>query len=234
MKALSPHVKIMKNIEYFEKLKRHYERRDVIEYFNDFLIFSRTNSLLILDCGSGIGYLSKTLTLCGKQVISIDINSYMLRYAKKELRLSDVICGSACNVPIRDAVVDAIFFIDVIEHLDEPLEGLKELKRVLKPEGSFFLVTPNGLYRKITSRLLMQLLGPTHVHEFTWKEICELVRKAGLRISRSRSAGIPLLNKLSFKASRRVAKYLFFLLPLSSPSFWIELRKEKKREGWFG
>ncbi len=36
--------------------------------------------------------------------------------------------------------------IEVLEHLSDPAETLKEIRRVLKPGGSLYLTTPNRLW----------------------------------------------------------------------------------------
>jgi SAM-dependent methyltransferase len=55
----------------------------------------------------------------------------------------DLVCD-ACKLPFENESLDAVFCREVIEHVldDEPL--LNEAWRVLKPEGWFFLSTPNA------------------------------------------------------------------------------------------
>lgn len=57
--------------------------------------------------------------------------------------LQDVdVVGDAMAVPFRDGAVDWLVSFQVMEHLPEPLQFLKELRRVLKPGGGVFLTTP--------------------------------------------------------------------------------------------
>jgi 2-polyprenyl-3-methyl-5-hydroxy-6-metoxy-1,4-benzoquinol methylase len=46
---------------------------------------------------------------------------------------------------IESEAVDFIICRDVIEHLQRPMECLREFKRVLRPEGSVLFQTPNNL-----------------------------------------------------------------------------------------
>jgi len=46
------------------------------------------------------------------------------------------------EIPVADAFFDAVLCTEVLEHLDEPLACLKELSRVLKPNGRLFLTVP--------------------------------------------------------------------------------------------
>lgn len=46
------------------------------------------------------------------------------------------------SIPVEDGRFDAIVFTQVMEHLPEPLDVLKELNRVLKPGGKLFFTAP--------------------------------------------------------------------------------------------
>lgn len=46
------------------------------------------------------------------------------------------------NLPIPDASFDAVLCTQVLEHLQKPLECVKEMHRVLKPGGRLFLTVP--------------------------------------------------------------------------------------------
>jgi len=50
--------------------------------------------------------------------------------------------GDACRIPVRAGVVDIVFATQVIEHVPEPHQMLKEFKRVLKPGGILILSGP--------------------------------------------------------------------------------------------
>jgi len=222
--SLYNHSDTMTKNEYFKRLKKHSEKKKVTSYFDEFLAFSDTHNCLVLDCGCGIGYLSQRLEFQGNEVISIDINRYMLRYAKKELKLGNPILASAYSIPFLSESFEAVYFIDVLEHLEKPLEALKEFYRVLKFGGRLLLITPNGLYRKIMPKALY--FDPTHIHEFTWNELRNLIWKTGFNIVSSRVAEIPFLDMLHSKISSKVttlAPKIF--LPLAYPSFWLEMKK---------
>jgi len=52
------------------------------------------------------------------------------------------IVGTAYNVPVEDGVADAIVSSQVLEHLDKPLDAIKEAGRVLKPGGLLLMSSP--------------------------------------------------------------------------------------------
>jgi ubiquinone/menaquinone biosynthesis C-methylase UbiE len=47
--------------------------------------------------------------------------------------------GDAERLPYRDGVLDAVFGFGVLHHLPDWREGVREIARVLKPGGIYFL-----------------------------------------------------------------------------------------------
>jgi len=50
--------------------------------------------------------------------------------------------GVAERLPFADASFDAVVSFDVLEHVDDPFEAIEEIRRVLRPEGTAWLVFP--------------------------------------------------------------------------------------------
>jgi ubiquinone/menaquinone biosynthesis C-methylase UbiE len=77
-------------------------------------------------------------------VTGIDIEQYKLDYAvskAKELKLSNTkfVCYEGGEVPFEQNSFDAIFCIDVVEHLPTPEKFLADFHRILKPGGILLL-----------------------------------------------------------------------------------------------
>jgi SAM-dependent methyltransferase len=53
------------------------------------------------------------------------------------------ICAPGESIPLPDESVDAVVCEYVVEHLERPVEVLRELRRILRPGGRFVFVTPN-------------------------------------------------------------------------------------------
>jgi SAM-dependent methyltransferase len=91
----------------------------------------------VLDIGAGSGKLLQLLNLNRKveSIWGIDI-------APKR---SFIFEGSISEIDFDKDIFDTIFATDILEHLSDGTlrEGLKEVYRVLKPNGKFIIVVPN-------------------------------------------------------------------------------------------
>jgi ubiquinone/menaquinone biosynthesis C-methylase UbiE len=70
-------------------------------------------------------------------VFGVDISSVLLEkcqrdYADREIYL---IVGEAESLPFPDATFDNVFSLGAINHVNDPLQALREMARVVKPDG---------------------------------------------------------------------------------------------------
>jgi ubiquinone/menaquinone biosynthesis C-methylase UbiE len=88
----------------------------------------------ILDVGAGVGSLLPSLrtTFPGALVVGVDRSRGMLALAPREFPRV-VMAATALGIP--DACVDLVLFAFILFHLESPLDGLREARRVLRPGG---------------------------------------------------------------------------------------------------
>lgn len=72
---------------------------------------------------------------------------------------------------------DVILFFEIIEHLEFPETAIKDLKRILKPNGILILSTPNKYIYHFLRHLKKEQIDPTHISEMTCKELETLMEK---------------------------------------------------------
>lgn len=96
----------------------------------------------LLDVGCGVGYF---LIRAEKyyETYGIDISHFAISYAKRNLNKSILKLGSATNIPFSDEIFDIVTCFDVLEHIRNPREVLREIYRVLKPSGVLIVRVPN-------------------------------------------------------------------------------------------
>ena len=99
----------------------------------------------VLDCGIGTGSLPMALHHLRTDrtyFVGIDTSSEMVARAMETFDQSgvdgDVWQASIEAVPFADETFDVVFAAHVLEHLPDPMVGLREMVRVLKPGGRLF------------------------------------------------------------------------------------------------
>ncbi|MGB9911609.1 MAG: class I SAM-dependent methyltransferase [Microgenomates group bacterium] len=129
----------------------------------------------ILDAGCGTGYLLNFVCPPLVEGMGVDISSFAIKKAKKLFPKLKFFQADITNLPFKDNFFDKVFSINVFEHLKNPQKALKEIKRILKPEGIFIIGTNNRL--SLSWRLFKIIYGgdPTHIFEFSKKEFKDFV-----------------------------------------------------------
>lgn len=108
----------------------------------------------ILDVGCGAGFLTNFMAENGFNVSGIDLSQESLNVAHKHDTTKKVRykLANAYELPYPDQSFDIITSLDFLEHVDSPQSVIKEVSRVLKPNGLFFYHTFN---RNILSHLVV-------------------------------------------------------------------------------
>jgi SAM-dependent methyltransferase len=100
----------------------------------------------------------------GCELLGIDTQDFNT-LAFRKLFDADAILANAMQIPLVDDLFDAVVFTDVLEHLHDPLAGLKEIHRVLRPGGVLVLTTNNRHHHKHVRNpilLALMILGQRH------------------------------------------------------------------------
>jgi len=124
----------------------------------------------VLDAGCGAGYGSQELAQAAEQVIGVDVAAEAISFARAHyqqpnLRFEQASCIA---LPYADSSFDLVVAFEVIEHLEQWRDFLREARRVLAPAGQLIVSTPNKLY--YTESRGAQGANPFHIHEFEFEE----------------------------------------------------------------
>lgn len=130
----------------------------------------------IAEVGCGEGYGTALLAEQAKQVIAIDYDAITITHARAAYARPYFVRGNLAALPLAEASIDAIATLQVIEHVWDSAEFLRECCRVLRPGGLLLVTTPNRL---TFSPGRDQPLNPFHTKEFTADELAQLVTNAG-------------------------------------------------------
>ena len=98
----------------------------------------------ILDVGCGTGANLKMLAAHGNAE-GVDISPQAVDFCR-ERGLDSVKLGVIEQLPYESSSFDLVTALDVVEHLDDDVAGLREMKRVLRPDGRLLLFVPAFMF----------------------------------------------------------------------------------------
>ncbi len=140
----------------------------------------RPLSGVTLDCGCARGVWSKELKRRGLEVVGLDLSRKRLEMSRKEGNNTDVVCGSATNLPFKADCFDSVVFLEIVEHMDEVCQNaaLKEIESVLKIDGNMVATTPNRtVYYFMTKYLHLFEYNTEHVRDLTFGQMKRLFKR---------------------------------------------------------
>jgi len=137
----------------------------------------------ILDVGCGTGANLLMLSQYGNAE-GVDISEDALAFCR-ERGLEQVKLGAAERLPYDDGTFDLVTALDVVEHMDDDLAGLREMRRVLRPGGRVLLFVPTfmflwGLQDDVSN----------HRRRYRMPELGRVLEQAGFEIERTTYANI--------------------------------------------
>ena len=105
----------------------------------------------VLDVGAGHGYVIAQIRDRGAVPYAIDVSEESVNCLKEQgiaAYRTDLSCQP---LPFEDNFFDFVIFTEVIEHIPFPQHALREIHRVLKPDGSLVISTHNSfnLYMRL-------------------------------------------------------------------------------------
>src|SRR5438034_10140492 len=132
----------------------------------------------ILDVGCGTGANLQMLAEFGVAE-GVDVSAEALDFCRAR-GLAEVKQGEAESLPFEDASFDLVTGLDVVEHLDDDIAGLSEMRRVLRPDGCAVLFVPAFMF----------LWGvqddiSNHRRRYTLPELKQRLKEAGLAVERA-------------------------------------------------
>ncbi|MEN8241566.1 MAG: methyltransferase domain-containing protein [Chloroflexota bacterium] len=167
-------------------------------------MFLPKQGMSILDVGCGTGTYLEFFQRYKCSLAGIDTSPAMLELAKERLGdTADLRLGSATEMPYPDESFDLVVSMLVLHEMDHPvrLGTLKEIKRVLKPDGRVLLIDfnpgkPEGLEGWRTKMIIFfSELAAGRAHFRNYRDFMRinglkgLVEPAGFNIKKQKVVG---------------------------------------------
>jgi 2-polyprenyl-3-methyl-5-hydroxy-6-metoxy-1,4-benzoquinol methylase len=163
--------------------------------------------VLHVGCGGRLhAPVSKPYVENGYELVGVDVSEDYLGEFQCVLG-ADAVQANAMCLPLASCSFDVVNFTDIVEHLHNPLLGLREAHRILKPNGLIILSTNNRctmsracmnpliFFEKVVGAYYGRILPPRNLigqwmdfdfyhTEFSKSEITELMETAGFELLR--------------------------------------------------
>jgi ubiquinone/menaquinone biosynthesis C-methylase UbiE len=121
----------------------------------------------VLDLAAGTGKLTRRLVATGADVVAVEPGESLVAFLRETLPDVDVRAGQAESIPLEDASVDAVT-VAAAFHWFRTRDALREIHRVLRPDGSLALVWNPIVWdddlRRATADLIEPLWGKARPH----------------------------------------------------------------------
>lgn len=106
--------------------------------------YARLQNARVLDVGCGLGLYVRRFRDLSDDVYGVDIDPAKVREASQTL--PNIAQGSAEAIPHPDAFFDVLLSHEVLEHVTDDAQAVREAYRVLKPGGRLIVFAPNRAY----------------------------------------------------------------------------------------
>lgn len=213
-------------------------KMDRCDKFLDLISHKEWSNLTILDVGCGTGNWMIALKNKGGIVAGVDLNPNAVKVA--EGRGLNVRCMSAEGLVDLEERFDMVFMSQILEHLVDPVETLKTISKLLKPNGKLVMALPNfdSYFRVQFKREWINWYVPYHIFHHTKESTTIALSLAGFQTNNSITYTPPSwwLNSLILKWSKDKPKWEgrkrvypwwlpLFYMPTCIYLWWIERKR---------
>jgi ubiquinone/menaquinone biosynthesis C-methylase UbiE len=202
----------------------------------------------IIDVGTGTGAGLRLLRNLGfADVQGVDMSDEAIKYCAQK-NLGQVRKGSICDLPFSDDACDLVCATDVIEHVDDDAQALRELSRVLSKDAHALITVPTfpslwGLQDEVAhhkrryrlSPLLAAVkaagLEPVRYYYFNYILFApvwlarQIIRTANIQLRSENEVNSPSINQLLTLVFRLDCLTAAYLRPPFGVSAFVLARK---------
>lgn len=133
----------MSSREYFQRVASQWDEMRK-RFFTDAVrekaidVAGVSSGKVAADIGAGTGFITEGLLKQGLKVIAVDQSGEMLAVMRRKLGAAvgvEYREGEACDLPVAPGEVDYVFANMYLHHVEDPLEAIREMARMLRPGG---------------------------------------------------------------------------------------------------
>jgi len=130
------------------------------------------NTELILEVGSGIS----PVMMKSRDIIYSDLSFSAIQLLKHSYGKGYYVVADGISLPFKSGVFSHTISSEVLEHLSDDRQAIKEIARVMKPSGHFIVTFP---HRKFYFAIDDRFVG--HFRRYEINEMADRLKDAGFR-----------------------------------------------------
>lgn len=176
---------------------------DIPSLLSQFLQEADWNTCLDLGCGDGalLSSLNNEGYFNGKSVFAVDLSANRIEAVREINQDFTCIVADVCDTPIKDSSIDFLISTQVIEHVADDNDMVKEMRRLLSDGGFLYLST---VHKKRYGWYFYRCNGkwtldPTHLREYTDdSQLLDILRKHDFEVLENKKSldGRPIMDFL--------------------------------------
>ncbi|ACB51501.1 hypothetical protein cce_2151 [Crocosphaera subtropica ATCC 51142] len=169
----------------YDKRWHHYHSNS-LSFLKNWVNISAQSTVFDVACGTGIFAEMLLQDQPNLQIIGVDISSEMLKIAKEKCQnYSNVEFHqfSVTSLPFENNNFDYVICANAFHYFDDPITALKEMKRLVKPDGQIIILDwcRDYLTMKICD-LILTLFDASHKNCYTQTELSQFLASTELQI----------------------------------------------------
>lgn len=151
------------------------------------LLNGGSGKLLDLGCSDGTTTYNISRVSPKLKVTGLDLYKEAIDFAKTKYENINFIFADAHKLPFKSGTFNYVTAIEILEHLQNPDEALKEIKRVLKPNGTLIIGqdTDSLLFKTIWwfwGKTKGSVWQNSHISSIAPDKLIKKIKKAGFKI----------------------------------------------------
>ena len=158
----------------------------IVKNFQKFLIAIQKERLTgkLLDVGCATGFFVELALSHGYDAYGIDPSAFAAQKARELVGKKRISVGTLDTLQIPPHSYDIITLFDVFEHLNNPLETLTRIKKLLRPNGILVIATGNtaSLWAKVLKKHWTFYIPPQHLYFFSQPLLLRILSDHGYTV----------------------------------------------------
>lgn len=191
----------------------HYDKGMKLNLFQKFWHWRRFSEVskvvtpvkgAVLDIGCHSGNFTQVILakVGSQQIYGVDISKIAIDLIQKRIPQGNFYNTDASVLPFKNNFFEAVFCLEMLEHVDDPAAVLNEAKRVMKKGayGVILVPTDNNLFKAVWALWTMYypLWKHAHVQSFRGSQVEKYLKKNGFKIIKIKEFNAGMLKLVVF------------------------------------